>query len=101
MVDPGTVRLPSREDSVTRLKTRISEVFWCDPAAGYAFKEAKLTIARDKGKAHVSWLDELFEGGIVLPTSEKQQALSIVVTGPPGSGKSTLALEMAYRWAAN
>jgi KaiC/GvpD/RAD55 family RecA-like ATPase len=88
-----------REDR--RLQTRISEVFWCDPTGGYSYKEARLRIARDNGKEHVSWLDELLLGGIVVPASEKCQALSIVITGPPGSGKSTLALEMAYRWAKN
>ena len=97
----GMPLFPLREQNIRRLKTRISEAFWCDPTLGYAFKEAKLTIARDEGKEHVSWLDELFEGGILLPSSEKKQALSIVITGPPGSGKSTLALEMVYRWATN
>jgi KaiC/GvpD/RAD55 family RecA-like ATPase len=101
MANSDTARNSFSEGGVKRLATRISEVHWCDPTADYAFKEATLTIARDKGQTHLSWLDELFEGGIVVPASEEQQALCIVITGPPGSGKSTLALEMAYRWAKN
>jgi KaiC/GvpD/RAD55 family RecA-like ATPase len=90
--------MAARESSPTRLRTRISEAYWCDPSAGYAFKPATVSIALEPNE-QVAWLDELFEGGIELPESDRKQALCIVITGPAGSGKSTLALELAYRWA--
>jgi KaiC/GvpD/RAD55 family RecA-like ATPase len=82
------------------LTTRIAEAYWCDPAAGYSFKPAKLSIAR-RPREHLSWLDELFHGGVAIPQRHDGRARSFVISGPPGSGKSTLALEMVYRWAMN
>lgn len=85
-----------------RILTEISNVFWCEPLAR-SFERAKLPkmeFAEDP-EGHISWLDVLLEGGIVLPPydTKKPRALTILISGAPGSGKSSLALELAYRWA--
>ncbi len=67
-------RHPNPNQDAQRWQTRISEAFWCDPTAGYEFKEATLSIAPHRG--HVSWLDELFDGGIRVPTFRSEQRAS-------------------------
>ncbi len=51
------------------------------------------------GKAgeRVSTLDDLFNGGLLLPDGPGARPILMLLSGPPGSGKSTLALEIAYR----
>jgi KaiC/GvpD/RAD55 family RecA-like ATPase len=85
-----------------RLRTYVSKAYWCNPRERYSFKEAKLKLSEsdDSGTA---WLDQLFEGGIVIPgnpdgTVGRTNALTLLITGPPGTGKTTLATELAYRW---
>lgn len=81
-----------------RLTTQISKAFWCTSKG--AFSPATIPLIQQK---EISWLDMLFEGGILLPEAPKgeKRALSILLTGQPGTGKSTLALELCYRWALN
>jgi KaiC/GvpD/RAD55 family RecA-like ATPase len=79
------------------LKTGISKVRWCNPADGYyKFEPAVMSdIMTDPNATEMSWLDELFHGGIELPETHGQShALTLLITGPPGTGKSTFALEM-------
>lgn len=80
-----------------RIRTGISKAFWCAREKNeFVFKPASMpNIAKSR---HVSWFDELFEGGIAIPTCHRDEhrALTILISGPPGSGKSTLALELAY-----
>ncbi|UCG58387.1 MAG: hypothetical protein JSU70_02555 [Phycisphaerales bacterium] len=84
-----------------RVKTGISKAYWCArKQKRFGFDRARV---RDKGAEfegrEIAWFDELFEGGIVIPSPEgaPTRALTILISGPPGSGKSTLALELAYR----
>jgi KaiC/GvpD/RAD55 family RecA-like ATPase len=55
----------------------------------------------DSSSAEMSWFDELFNGGILLPRGrpDKPRAITLLVTGPPGTGKSTLAMELCVRLA--
>jgi KaiC/GvpD/RAD55 family RecA-like ATPase len=94
-----------------KLKTHVSQTYWCDPAKNFSFEKARLGLeSSDQGKKKnrevTAWLDQLFDGGILIPggvgprngTEEARSAVTILVTGPPGTGKSTLGMELAYRW---
>jgi KaiC/GvpD/RAD55 family RecA-like ATPase len=94
-----------------RLKTHVSQTFWCDPAKNFSFDKAQLGLAlaepsKKKIRETTAWLDQMFDGGIVVPGGiapiadggESPGAVTILITGPPGTGKSTLAMELAYRW---
>ncbi|HEY7493014.1 MAG TPA: hypothetical protein VIH59_18120, partial [Candidatus Tectomicrobia bacterium] len=87
-----------------RLKTSVSVAHWCIPSAEgkYEIGEARIPSMTQPGEelGFFSWLDQLLEGGIVIPKSPtgKQHALTILFTGPPGTGKSVLAMELCYRW---
>ncbi|HEY3852955.1 MAG TPA: RAD55 family ATPase [Verrucomicrobiae bacterium] len=84
------------------IKTNVSGIYWCDPAANYAFKPASLSLSSAESPT-VAWLDGLLHGGITVPESagSDRKAITILITGPPGTGKSTLATELAYRWSQN
>ncbi len=48
------------------------------------------------------WLDEMLGGGLMLPDrvwSREEQAVLLLLAGPPGSGKSVFALELCYNLA--
>lgn len=81
-----------------KIRTGISKAFWCTREEDeFVFQPAFMPSI--SSKEQVSWFDELFEGGIAIPTPEDGQnrALTILVSGPPGSGKSTFVLELAHR----
>lgn len=82
-----------------RLLTGVSQAYWCNPEANFAFEPASISrTARDRRAVH--WLDELLGGGLVMPETPsggKTRAITLLLTGPPGTGKSTLALETCLR----
>lgn len=83
-----------------RLRTRLSQAFWCDPREGFQFRKATIPTLMSGNPAYgTCWLDELFGEGLVLPpsTTGDPRALTMVLSGPPGTGKSTLALELCCR----
>ena len=77
-------------------KTGISTVYW----AKYKDKKhenVKANLCLGAEKPHtVSWLDELFRGGIEV---DDNNPITLLIKGPPGSGKTTFALELCYRLA--
>ena len=85
-----------------RLRTGISQAFWCDPTHGYDFrKAARCRVMRGNRPAPTCWLDELFEGGLVIPDTEANEprAITMILSGRPGTGKTTLAMELCCRCA--
>lgn len=84
-----------------RLVTGISKVRWCEPAGGrYNFKPARIPgVMSNQSAKEMSWFDELFNGGILLPrgNGSERRAITLLITGPPGTGKSTLAMELCVR----
>ncbi len=53
-----------------RIRTRISQPFWCDPSDSYRFRPANIPPLMH-APAETFWLDELFEGGVVLPDTDE------------------------------
>jgi KaiC/GvpD/RAD55 family RecA-like ATPase len=83
---------------MSKLKTGISQAFWCNhiPNGRAIVEPAKKPRTKD---VNLNWFDELLEGGIVLPKlhANKKRALTVLLSGPPGTGKSTFAMELVYR----
>jgi KaiC/GvpD/RAD55 family RecA-like ATPase len=78
------------------LKTGISKTYWNDiKKSDVSFQPAKLCIGNDPVK-EISWLDELFRGGIKI---FKDMPTTMLVKGPPGSGKTTFVLELCHKLA--
>lgn len=90
-------------DDLIRYKSGISQAYWCDTSGNIAeFQPAKLPFDTSETQ-HISWFDELFEGGIFLPKGDSQvlRPLTMLISGPPGCGKTTLISELCYRLAVN
>ncbi len=88
------------QNSLIKYRTNVSQAFW------YSFNKnrvdfipAETSIGRGESKS-LSWFDELFDGGISLP-SQHGKPITFLITGPPGSCKTTLALEICYRLTAS
>lgn len=81
-----------------KLKTQISQAFWWSP--GSKDPESAMVGVGTEGARTVSWFDELFKRGVLIPDKDGRPA-TMLITGPPGSGKSTLALELCYRVAVS
>ena len=80
-----------------RLLTHVSETYWCEITQGGQAKFGPARVSLDGATAGpVSWLDRLFDGGILIPGGQGRP-LTMLLTGPPGSGKSTLAVELCHR----
>ena len=89
-------------------KTGISTVYWAkyieseEPKSEEPkIEEAKFRFGVKEEDDHnppdtVSWLDELFRGGIKV---DDNNPITLLIKGPPGSGKTTFALELCYRLA--
>src|SRR4051794_32374046 len=93
---------------MTVLKTNVSQAYWCQRTHNnpyYKFDDASWEMP-PSAELHgsIAWLDNLFEGGIVLPDdphteNSQPRAITMLISGPPGSGKSVLAMELCYRWS--
>jgi len=84
-------------------KTGISTVYWAKKyfeSEKPKIEEAKFRFGvkaeDDPNPPTVSWLDELFRGGIKV---DDNNPITLLIKGPPGSGKTTFALELCYRLA--
>jgi KaiC/GvpD/RAD55 family RecA-like ATPase len=90
-------------DKLIRIKSGISEAYWCDTSFSIAaFERAKIAFDTPD-KQYLSWFDMLLEGGIFLPEGESEQPrpITLLVSGPPGGGKTTFVTELCYRLALN
>lgn len=78
--------------------TGISPAHWCK-GGNAEYEIASMPPGPgDQGNSHnLSWFDELFKGGIRVPSGEDDQPLLMLIEGAPGSGKSTLAMELCVR----
>ncbi len=80
-------------------RTSISQAFWCSTVGNQAAYQPALVSLNEGEEPDIAcWLDELFEGGLLLP-EEGESPLTMLLAGPPGSGKTTLATEFCYRLA--
>jgi len=89
--------MSSQDNQLERIiKTGISNTFWNElDDSKTKFEPARLCIGDDITK-EVSWLDELFRGGI---KTFDDKPITFLVKGPPGSGKTTFVLELCYKLA--
>jgi hypothetical protein len=68
---------------IKKTKTGISQAYWCDSSFGIAeFKPAELTFDSNQRET-LSWFDNLFEGGILLPSGEGEsiRPLTMLLSG--------------------
>jgi KaiC/GvpD/RAD55 family RecA-like ATPase len=90
-------------DELVKIKSGISQAFWCDTSSALAkFQAAELAFDTSNMQT-LSWFDNLFEGGISLPKGRGDvlRPVTMLVSGPPGCGKTTLITELCYRLAVN
>jgi KaiC/GvpD/RAD55 family RecA-like ATPase len=109
--DGGTIMgTVTGTDDLVRVKSGISQAYWCDTHGKLAMFEAAEVVfdtlkdtPKDKRKPTLSWFDKLFEGGILLPKGDSNilRPVTMLVSGPPGCGKTTLITELCYRLARN
>lgn len=99
------------ELKIVRLLTGISKTFGCSPNGKFREIEPPRSWLKPSEQGlqihpkELSWLDQLLEGGFVLPIAERNdkaeasnRALTVLLTGGAGTGKSSLALELCWRW---
>ena len=90
-------------DELERIKSGISQAYWCDTSSIIAKFEAAEFAFDTPEPQKLSWFDKLFEGGILLPKGDSAilHPITMLVSGPPGCGKTTLITELCYRLAVN
>lgn len=57
-------------NELVRYKSGISQAYWCDTSDTLAKFQEALIAFDNNGPQTLSWFDQLFEGGILLPGGE-------------------------------
>ena len=78
-------------DSWIQVETGISQAYWCKLRDERHALFAKAEIEQFGTTRTVSWLDEMFYGGIRFPLVSDRPA-TFLLTGPPGSGEVFLKI---------